>query len=117
MTRLEVWKGRHIDYTLTLKDQDAVVVNISSSTIKFMVKKNITDLDADAVITKTSAGGTEITIDDGPRGICTVYLTPVDTRSLTSGDYYWDVYAKLLSNKEYSSEPDEFEVKEVVRKT
>ena len=115
MTRLIAYKGRNMDYTLTIKDQDAVPVPLGGATVKFMVKEKLTDTDANAKITKSSATPTQITIDSPTSGIVTVFLVPADTQSLTVRDYYWDIYVVTSTLKEYSSEPDEFGVKGVVR--
>lgn len=112
MARLEIHKGRDKAFSLTVKDQDGNPVNLTGSTIRFTVKEFLTDTDANAKISKYSGEG--ISIDNGPLGMCTVSIIPTDTQTLAVKDYYWDLQV-IVSGKEYSSEPDEFEVKAVVR--
>lgn len=60
-----------------LRESTGDAYNIAGCTIVMYIKKNISDLDADAVITKTG------TITGAASGIVEFYLIPSDTEDLT----------------------------------
>lgn len=75
-----VFKGDSKNYRFTVKNvYDNDVIDITSKTIKFRVKKDVSD--ATYVIDKTC------TISDAEAGQCTVSLTTSDT-NLDTGTYY-----------------------------
>lgn len=76
---------------------DGVAVDLTGIPLTFMVKRRIDDADADALITKTTAGG--ITAADqsapppgGTRGVAYIALDEADTGAL-DGRYYWELAA------------------------
>lgn len=69
--------------------------DITGAKIWFSVKKEKTDIDTDALITKKSLnnGGSDAQtmVTDGPNGVLEVYIVPDDTDHLAEGDYWFDV--------------------------
>lgn len=87
---LKVIKGDDSTITVTFKN-NGVVVNITSYTVFFTVKKKLSDVDADAVIKKDITSHTDPT-----NGKTSIVLTSVDTGK-TPGSYYWDLQLKAPS--------------------
>lgn len=68
------------------EEEGGAVDDISGFSLSWLVKKRVSDLDASALITKTTASG-GITITDGPNGICLVSVLDSDTINLAHGTY------------------------------
>ena len=63
--------------------------DITGWTLSWMLKANLTDLDASASLTKTTSSG--ITLTTPTSGICTVSIADTDTDSLAAGLYYHEL--------------------------
>jgi hypothetical protein len=72
--------------------------DLTSSSVSFMVKKNVADLDAEALITKTIGSG--VTITDAVNGVLQVTLTASDTNDLSYQSLFFEILVKL-SNGTY----------------
>ena len=84
MADLFVFRGDSKSYNLTFKDSDGVAIDITGYTIKFTVKENKDDTQANAIIKKVVT-----THSDPTNGITAVTLSTSDT-DLTVKDYYYD---------------------------
>jgi hypothetical protein len=77
-----VWSGDDKVITVTVYDNDDVVVDITSATITYQLSQNVKSA---AIISKTVGSG--ITLTDPTSGVFTITFDPADTASL-SGRYY-----------------------------
>ena len=77
--------------------------DLTDSKIWFSVKSDRSDDDADAVITKLSAnnGGAtdQAAVTDGPGGVIEIYIDPVDTVSLNSKEYWFDIVIETSAGR------------------
>jgi hypothetical protein len=74
----------------TIYQSDGTTVqNVTGWAISFMVKKNATDADASAKITKTTGAG--IVLTTPLSGLITITLTDTDTASLPADSYRYEV--------------------------
>ena len=101
MTKIVAQNDVILKFTVT--DQDGVAVNLTSATIKWSLKKS---LEADAVITKTTASGISITNAAG--GIFEVTITDTDATDLV-GRYYSEAVITDNAGKIYTITNDQFE--------
>ena len=80
---------------VTVVDENDAAVDLTGTTMTFMVKRRRTDDDADALITK--AVGTGVTLatpqSGATKGIAYIALDPTDTEDL-SGKYPWELAAE-----------------------
>src|SRR3972149_9419961 len=77
MNEIVLFRGDDKTISLTIKRSDATAFNLVLCTVTMIVKKNIDDLDAEAVITKTGS------IIEAVNGIVEFYLAPADTNNAT----------------------------------
>lgn len=88
--------GWHIgeDKTLefTVVDAAGTVVDITGWTLSWMLKRRMGDVDALAILTKTTGAGT-VTITDGDAGECEVDIddTDTDTAVVAHRDYWHEL--------------------------
>lgn len=92
MTLLSMTRGDRQAFAIAITDSDAAPVNLTGIGVTFTAKRRPTDLDADAVIQKsTSAGGVEIDADP-TTGLATLTIEASDTAGLTfTRSLYWDI--------------------------
>lgn len=81
---IEIERGANewLDVTAT---QDGAVQPITGWSLIFRLKRKLTDDDADAVITKSTAAGT-ITITDGTGGLASILFDEDDFDALNASD-------------------------------
>jgi len=95
-----VYRGNHRTIRLTIKDPDGVAYGISGATIKMYVKKEVTDLDSEAIITLTG-----VIIDNGA-GVVEFYLddsdTETETRLADNTPYPVDFELTTSTDKKYT---------------
>jgi hypothetical protein len=107
MTSLTVNRKTTNTYTITFT-RNGVAENITGWTVFFTVKKNTSQTDALALISKTITSHTNPTL-----GITTITLSPTDT-DITAGNYLYDiVYVDDVGNR-YSTVPDTFTILDYV---
>lgn len=83
-----IFRGDSREYNLAFTDALDAVINISTWTIYFTVKKNYGDADAAALISK------DITVHyDGANGKTKITLLPADT-DIPPKNYFYDIQAK-----------------------
>lgn len=88
MNDLTIYRGDDKDFTIHFKDAVDADVDITGWKVYFTVKKNESDVDVDAVITK------DITSHTDPTGGDTkISLVGADTEDL-AGNYYYDIQVK-----------------------
>lgn len=98
------------------------VLDITGAKIWFSVKRNRTDVDTSALITKKSANNdgsdAQAKVIDGAAGIFEVYLVPVDTQNITAGDYWWDAVIETSAGRRMQAvTPSQFHVEQPVTET
>ena len=86
-----MWSGDNKTITVTVYDNDDVVVDITNVAITWELSQNV---DSVALISKTAGSG--ITLSDPTNGIFTITLDPANTGSL-SGRYYHEAEITDLS--------------------
>lgn len=79
----------------TVKDVDGVAVNVTGSTVTWVIKQRWSD--AAAIITKTTGDG--ISIIDGNNGIIRMVLSPADTAAVATGPYKHKCSVQLPSGE------------------
>ena len=109
-SELSMNKGDDLPYTLTFKDSNGVVIDITGWTVCLMVKKDINDSDATALITKLVTSHTNPT-----QGVTTITIDRVDTKDLDVGAYSYNIRIIKDTGKYKSSSVDNFILKSVVK--
>ncbi len=99
---MEIIKRDDVAFQLTFTDSDGNAIDLTGATIFFTVKKNKTDDDVDAVISK------QIDSFDNPiTGVAQLDLTNSDTNILV-GSYWFDIQLKDSNSKISSSAAGRF---------
>lgn len=93
---------RNLNVTVT---KDGSAVNITGWSIRFTVKKNATDTDAQAIINKLITSHTDAT-----NGVTQIPINASDTETRDVGNYYFDVMVKDASDKVHSSNTGTFAI-------
>jgi len=86
---LEIFRGDTKQYTLNFKDAVGVAIDITDWTVFFTVKKERSDLDAAAKISKTVVLHT-----NAAEGTTRVNITAAEAATLEPGQYYYDIQVK-----------------------
>jgi len=89
---LEVKRGDSKTYTLTFKDEDGNLIDITGYTVFFTVKEKIDDNDDHAKIKKTITSHTDPT-----NGETQIQLSSSDTNLI--GNYLFDIQIKNTTNE------------------
>ena len=97
-TDLSLFLGTDFNWVFTiLNNTETTVTNITGWALSFMVKANMNDADADALVTLTLADG-EIVISgtynsdiDTNTQVATVIIADTDTTSLEAGLRFWEL--------------------------
>jgi len=99
-TKLEMFRGDDESFDVRVYEVDGVTpVNLTGADLRFTAKRNVTDLDADAVVTLTTAAGT-ITITNAVLGQARLDVPAVQTNALTRDSILpWDLQVRDVSNK------------------
>ena len=103
---LQVYRGDNKTYDLTFTDSNNTAIDITGYTVFFTVKKNKTDTDANAKISKTITSHTNPTT-----GQTQISLTSTDT-DITVRKYYYDIQIKDVSDRITTVVSDTFEIKQ-----
>lgn len=114
--KLIISKGSKIKLELCLIDKENnLPVDLTGSTIEMMVKRDLDDLDTEAIITKVSGGDIDITTDP-VNGIAFVQFNVTDTQNLKPRNYVYDVkYSDSLGETiEYIIKNETLTIKDVV---
>lgn len=89
-TYLEMYRGDDESFDVAVVDKNGAPVNLTSSNLRFTVKRSIKDADIAAVLSKTIGAGVVVTNPAG--GIARIDMDPADTSALTrSVLYVWDL--------------------------
>lgn len=83
------YAGDAIDIPFEFTYESGTAIDITNATIEFRIKENLTDADADAVVTKSSNntdanGNPEIEFTDATNGKCLVHILTDDTASVVN---------------------------------
>lgn len=76
----QMWRGDTEVFTAAITVSGAPV-SITGCSLKFTAKQSLQDSDADAIFQLSTP--TEITITDGPNGLCQINVASLDTSALT----------------------------------
>lgn len=88
MSNKEIVKGDTVELKVTLTDSDGNAIDITGYTVYFTAKKNYSDSDSEAVITK------EVTSHSDPsNGITKITLDSTET-DVDARYYYYDIQSK-----------------------
>ena len=102
MEKITVKRGDSTTFDITFTDDDDAVIDLTSSTVFFTVKRKVTDTDAEAIIKKETSA-----FDDPLTGVAIISLAPADTTDL-SGVYSYDVQLKDNDGNISSSDKGKF---------
>ena len=95
MTNLSIIRGDYTKLRLTVTS-DGSAFDISSTTVSFTVKENVSDAMADALISKTVTSHV-----NASGGITDIVLLPADT-DLGLKSYHYDCQVQTVDNKIYT---------------
>jgi hypothetical protein len=99
MADLEMYRGDDASFNIAVQ-KDGAPVDLSGATLRFTAKRGRLEPDADAVLSKSTAGGGGITITDAPGGIARVDVLPADTDALARAvRLVWDLQAVDAASK------------------
>ena len=95
-----MFRGDDESFDVRVYEVDGVTaVNLSGANLRFTAKQHVTDLDADAVVTLTTAAGT-ITITNAALGQARLDVPASQTNGLTRDSVLvWDLQVFDVSNK------------------
>ena len=80
---ITIEQGASFAKTLTLKDDNDQVINITNDTFRGQVRKHHSSTDIQATFT--------LTITDGPNGVVSWGLTPTQSAAMGSGKFVYDL--------------------------
>jgi diaminopimelate epimerase len=106
-TRIERYRGDSHNEVFTITDAAGAAVNLTSASARFTVKRHVTDAQADAIITRTSAVGGGITIA-AATGVVTVAFVQATMAALDPGRYVYDLEVTLSDGTVHTVPQDEF---------
>lgn len=121
---LEIYRGQSMDLELSVvqegideatgKESSEVPVDLTGATVYMQVKSFPGD--QRPLISKSSENALEITLlPPLKNGTALIHIAPGDTKNLGTGSYYYDVWARLGSGKQYPVIPiAEFRIKDPV---
>lgn len=85
---LNIYRGDDKSWTLTFKDSSGTAINITGYTVFFTVKKNKSDVEDDALITKDITSHS-----DAGNGQTTLSITNTES-AIAVGEYWYDIQTK-----------------------
>lgn len=92
MTALSMTRGDDESFDVVVKTKAGVVVDITDMDLRFTAKRAVSDLDADAVIVKTTEAGEGITVTSAVAGEARIDIDAADTDGLTrTTRLIWDL--------------------------
>ena len=97
--------------------------DLTDAKVWFSVKRELGDVDVEALITKMSAnvtdgGDEQAKVIDGPNGILEIYIIQGDTADISEGDYWFDVVVETSSGRRLEAvRPSRFRVVQPVTMT
>jgi ribosome-binding ATPase YchF (GTP1/OBG family) len=80
---IQIDQGSTFSKTLTLKDDQNVVINITNDTFRGQVRKHHSSTDIQATFS--------FTITDGPNGVVSWTLSATDSAACSSGNLVYDI--------------------------
>ena len=106
---LSILKGADLPYTLTIKDSSGDVQDITGWSFTLMVKNDINDTDASALISKAGV------LTNPTVGIATITLDRTDTENLDYGEYTYNIQIIKDDGKYKYTPVDNFIISPVVK--
>lgn len=101
---LKIIRGTSKTYELRVQTELGYPVNLTGSRVIFSVKE--CPCDEHCLIQKDSArGATQVAIISPKGGIAQIYLDPVDTQTMSVGEYVFDAWVVLATGKRYAVIP------------
>jgi len=92
---MTITKGDTHNFTVTVKDSDGVIFDLTGYAMTFTVKDDLTKTDAEADISSTAI------IETPESGVGSFTLTPADT-TIDIKDYWYDVQISNGANAVYT---------------
>lgn len=87
-----LFRGDSREYSLSFTDSEGAKIDITGWKVYFTLKKNESDGDSSAQVTK------DVTEHEAPtEGRTKIVLVPSDTDSLEPGDYHYDIQVKTAN--------------------
>jgi hypothetical protein len=105
LKRLSLTRGDTQSYTLTFKEANDTLYDISGWTVYFTLKENPDLPDSAASLQKILTAGTNGTTGfgtSGTSGIATISLFPSDTVNLAPGQYDFDIQVRTAAAEVYT---------------
>lgn len=107
---ISIIQGTTKTLSLTVKDGDGNVVDLTNATVYFTVKKR--ECDTTPLLFKSSDSITQIEIPLATDGVAKIYIAPTDTSTMAAGQYKFDIVVELASGDRHVVVPPSiFEVK------
>jgi len=106
---IERYRGDSHSEVFTITDAAGAAVNLTSASARFTVKRHVTDAQADAIITRTSAVGGGITIA-AATGVITVAFVQETMAALDPGRYVYDLEVTLSDGTVHTVAKDTFDL-------
>ena len=99
--KLEMYRGDSAVWNLECKQSDGTPLDITAGTLWFTAKSSARQSDLEAAFQKTVGVG--ITVTNGPLGLCSVELSPVDTEGLYApSELMWDLQFVTTGDKVFT---------------
>lgn len=108
---VEIVKGNSVKFSCVVKDNNGVVIDLTSATLKLVVKKNDSDLDSAALVNKN---GSIITAN---AGTCEVVLTAAESNALPYDNVVYELIVKLADGSYIRTGSDRITLRANVLKT
>jgi hypothetical protein len=97
-TYLSMYRGDDESFDVAVVDRDGDVVDLTGADLRFTAKRDVGDLDVDAVMAKTIGAG--ITVTNAAGGLARIDIDAADTDTMTRGTVLvWDLQAQDNSDK------------------
>jgi len=97
---IRIMRGDSLSMKVRVSTDEGAYLNMVGASVDMTVKKELSDDDLDAVISKSVGSG--ITLLESANGYFEVVLTGDDTKDLDDGVYYYDVQVTLDSTEVYT---------------
>ena len=113
---IEIFKGNSLDVNFIIKNQNGIIVDLTSGVVSFVVKLEIGSLGETVFKKDSDLNG--ITLDNPTMGECTLKLIPSDTENLIAKEYQYELLIELPDGAggfdRYTAEIDILSVKGVL---
>lgn len=84
MSKIKIKINDDVDIQLTFTDEDGNAIDLTSGTVKFVLKNNKSDTDGQAIYINENC-----TLTTPASGIATCSIPDTTTKNFTAGECYW----------------------------